>query len=97
MLFRNDFINQTKEEVIMSVNQIFVDGIGVIAGQSGTIRIELSQFQQLPQEGKPAELQVSERLVMSVETFLSMHQTMGQIIDQMEGKGIITKAKPPKK
>lgn len=76
----------------MSVNQVFVDGLGLIAGQGGTIRIELSQFQQLPQEGQTPELQVFERLVMSVDTYLRMHQAMGQVIEQMEKKGIIKKA-----
>ena len=76
----------------MSVNQVFVDGLGLIAGQGGTIRIELSQFQQLPQEGQTPELQVFERLVMNVDTYLRMHQAMGQVIEQMEKKGIIKKA-----
>jgi len=79
----------------MSVNQVFVDGLGLIAGQGGTIRLELSQFQHLPQEGQTPELQVFERLVMNVDTFLKMHQTMTQVIDQMEQKGIIKKAKAP--
>ena len=78
----------------MSVNQVFVDGLGIIAGQGGTIRIELSQFQQLPQEGQVPDLQVFERLVMNVDTFLKMHQTMTQVIAQMEQKGIIKKATP---
>lgn len=51
----------------MSVDQVFVDGLGTIAGQGGTILIELSQFQQLPQEGQAPELYVFERLVMSVD------------------------------
>lgn len=78
----------------MSVNQVFVDGLGIIAGQGGTIRIELSQFQQLPQEGQAPDLQVFERLVMNVDTFLKMHQTMTQVIAQMEQKGIIKKSTP---
>jgi hypothetical protein len=76
----------------MSVNQVFVDGLGLIAGQGGTIRIELSQFQQLPQEGQIPELQVFERLVMNVDTYLRMHQAMRQVIEQMEKKGIIKRA-----
>jgi len=76
----------------MSVNQVFVDGLGTIAGQGGTIRIELSQFQQLPQEGQTPELQVFERLVMNVDTYLRMHQAMGQVVEQMEKKGIIKRA-----
>ncbi len=79
----------------MTINQIFVDGLGGIAGQGGTIRIELSQFQQLPVEGQAPELEVFERLVMNVDTFLKMHQSMTQVIAQMEQKGIIKKAKAP--
>jgi len=81
----------------MTVNQVFVDGLGTIAGQGGIIRVELSQFQQLPQEGQAPELQVFERLVMNVETFLRMHQAMLQVIDQMEQKGIVKKATPDAK
>ena len=79
----------------MTINQIFVDGLGGIAGQGGTIRIELSQFQQLPVEGQAPEFEVFERLVMNVDTFLKMHQSMTQVIAQMEQKGIIKKAKDP--
>ena len=79
----------------MTINQVFVDGLGGIAGQGGTIRIELSQFQQIPVEGKAPELEVFERLVMNVDTFLKMHQNMSQVIAQMEQKGIIKKAKTP--
>lgn len=78
----------------MSINQVFVDGLGIIAGQGGTIRIELSQFQQLPQDGQASELQVFERLVMNIDTFLKMYQTMSQVIAQMEQKGIIKKTPP---
>ena len=79
----------------MTINQVFVDSLGGIAGQGGTIRIELSQFQQLPVEGQAPELEVFERLVMNVDTFLKMHQSMTQVIAQMEQKGIIKKAKDP--
>ena len=79
----------------MTINQVFVDGLGDIAGQGGTIRIELSQFQQMPVEGQAPEFEVFERLVMNVDTFLKMHQSMAQVIAQMEQKGIIKKAKAP--
>jgi hypothetical protein len=79
----------------MSVNQTFIDGVGVIAGQGGNIRIELSQFLKLPVEGQEPELVVSERLIMNLDTFLKMHQTMAQVIGQMESKGIIKKANLP--
>jgi len=78
----------------MSINQVFVDGLGTIAGQGGIIRIELSQFQQMPQEAQAPELQVFERVVMNVDTFLRMHQSMLQVIEQMEQKGIVKKATP---
>ena len=79
----------------MTINQVFVDGLGDIAGQGGTIRIELSQFHQMPVEGQAPEFEVFERLVMNVDTFLKMHQSMAQVIAQMEQKGIIKKAKAP--
>jgi len=69
--------------------------LGGIAGQGGTIRIELSQFQQLPVEGQVPELEVFKRLVMNVDMFLKMNQRMAQVIAQMVQKGIIKKAKAP--
>ena len=81
----------------MPVNQIFIDGLGAIVGQGSMVRIDLSQISQLPNNDQKGQLEVFSRLVMNLETFLSMHESMTQVVAQMKGKGIIKEnpAKPP--
>jgi hypothetical protein len=75
----------------MPVNQLFVDSLGAIVGQGPMVRIDLNQITELPKDNQKAQLEVFSRLVMSVETFLNMHDSMSQVIAQMETKGIIKK------
>lgn len=75
----------------MSVNQVFVDSLGAIVGQGPMVRIDLNQIAALPKDGEKAQFEVFSRLVMSVETFLNMHESMNQVVAQMESKGIISK------
>ena len=75
----------------MIVNETFVDGLGNVAVQAALARIELTQLTSLPAEGATANFQVCERLVMSIETFLKMHQSFSEVIAQMESKGLIRK------
>ncbi len=76
----------------MKITETFVDGLGNVAVQAALARIELTQLTALPAEGKKPEFQVSERLVMSIETFLKMHQSFSEVIKQLEAKGLIRKA-----
>ena len=76
----------------MKITETFVDGLGNVAVQAALARIELTQLTALPAEGKKPDFQVSERLVMSIETFLKMHQSFSEVIQQMEAKGLIRKA-----
>ena len=76
----------------MIITETFVDGLGNVAVQAALARIELTQLTALPAEGKKPDFQVSERLVMSIETFLKMHQSFSEVIQQMEAKGLIRKA-----
>ena len=75
----------------MKITETFVDGLGNVAVQAALARIELTQLTALPAEGKKPDFQVSERLVMSIETFLKMHQSFSEVIQQMEAKGLIRK------
>ena len=75
----------------MIVNETFVDGLGNVAVQAALARIELTQLTSLPAEGATGNFQVCERLVMSIETFLKMHQSFSEVIAQMEAKGLIRK------
>ena len=75
----------------MIVNETFVDGLGNVAVQAALARIELTQLTALPAEGATGNFQVCERLVMSIETFLKMHQSFSEVIAQMEAKGLIRK------
>lgn len=75
----------------MPVNETFVDGLGNVAVQAALARIELTQLTSLPAEGKKPEFAVTGRLVMSIETFLKMHQSFGEVVKQLESKGLIRK------
>ena len=67
----------------------FFDGVGNVAVQGGVARVELTrQISMGLSEEKPAQ-QVDMRLVMPMDAFLRMYQAMGQIIGQMEEKGVV--------
>ena len=76
----------------MSINETFVDGLGNVAVQAALARIELTQLKSLPAEGQQPAFEVTSRLVMSIETFLKMHQSFTEVINQMESNGLIRKA-----
>ena len=73
----------------MPLKETFVDGIGNVAVQGTFARLELTQLERLPASGETPVFQVSERLVMGIDTLLRLHQALGQIVQQMEQKGII--------
>ena len=73
----------------MALKEIFVDGIGNVAVQGTFARLELTQLERLPASGETPVFHVNERLVMGIDTLLRLHQALGQIVQQMEEKGII--------
>jgi len=82
----------------MKLNDQFIDGVGQVSSQGGLVRIELLQAKDLsPKKDKAGEMQVSERITMTLDSFLRMYAVMGNIADQMETKGIIKKKAPAKK
>ena len=75
----------------MSTPELFIDGIGNLAVQGAVARIELTVIEKLPLQDEAPTFEVAERLVMSVETMLRLHQGLTEVVGQMEGKGLIKK------
>ena len=75
----------------MSTLERFIDGIGNLAVQGAVARIELTVIEKLPLQDETPQLAVAERLVMSVDTMLRLYQGLGEVVGQMEGKGLIKK------
>ena len=74
----------------MKVRNSFYDSVGGIASGEGLVHVEMLQRTNFDTDKKP-EFEVSERLTMTINTFLRMHQSMGRVIEQLEGKGVIKK------
>lgn len=78
------------------LKETFVDGIGNVAIQGTFARLELTHLEKLPATGETPVFQVGERLVMGIDTLLRLHQALGQVVQQMEQKGMIQhKAETP--
>ena len=77
----------------MAVKNTFYNAVGGIASGEGLIHIEMLQRMDFSAEDKkkPPKFEVSERLTMSINTFLRMHQSMGEVVKQLESKGVIKK------
>lgn len=75
----------------MRIEETFVDGIGNLAVQAALARIELTQLAKLPATGEPPSFQVSQRLVMGIETMLRLHQALDEVVKQLEEKGVVKK------
>ena len=74
----------------MKIRNTFYDSVGGIASGEGLVHVEMLQRKDFNAEKKP-EFEVSERLTMTITTFLRMHQSMGRVIAQLEEKGVIRK------
>ena len=75
----------------MSTPERFIDGIGNLSVQGTVARVELTVIEKLPLQDEAPAFEVAERLVMSVETMLRLHQGLTEVVGQMEGKGLIKK------
>ncbi len=75
----------------MSTLERFIDGIGNLAVQGSVARVELTVMEKLPVQKEAATLIVAERLVMTVDTMLRLYQGLGEVVGQMESKGLIKK------
>ena len=81
----------------MAVKNTFYDSVGGIASGEGLVHIEMTQRKDFNTESKEAEFEVSERVTVTINTFLRMHQAMGRVVEQLEEKGIIKKRGARKK
>ena len=75
----------------MSTPERFIDGIGNLAVQGAVARVELTVMENLPAKDEAPKLAVAQRLVMSIDTMLRLYQGLGEVVGQMEGKGLIKK------
>ena len=76
---------------IMAVKNTFYDSVGGIASGEGLVHIEMTQRKDFNQEKKDLEFEVSERITVTINTFLRMHQAMQRVVSQLEEKGVIKK------
>tara|TARA_B100001057_G_C22046234_1_gene642832 strand:- start:227 stop:472 length:246 start_codon:yes stop_codon:yes gene_type:complete len=75
----------------MAVKNTFYDAVGGIASGEGLVHIEMTQRKDFDQGKKTPEYEVSERITVTINTFLRMHQSMGRVVAQLEEKGVIKK------
>ena len=74
------------------VEDKFFDGVGNIAVQGAVARVELTRVVKLNAEaGKAPAQEVDMRLVLPLDALLRMYQALGQIVGQMEEKGVVKK------
>ncbi len=75
----------------MAVKNTFYDSVGGIASGEGLVHIEMTQRKDFNDGKKKSEFEVSERITVTINTFLRMHQAMGRVIEQLEEKKVIRK------
>jgi hypothetical protein len=78
----------------MKIEEKFIDGVGNISVQSAIARIELTRLDQLPLADEAPILELDSRLVMSVDTLLRLYQGLGEVVNQLEARGIVSKKVP---
>ena len=75
----------------MAVKNTFYDSVGGIASGEGLVHIEMTQRKDFNEKKKDLQFEVSERITVTINTFLRMHQAMGRVIEQLEEKKVIRK------
>ena len=75
----------------MAVKNTFYDSVGGIASGEGLVQIEMTQRKDFNEKKKDLQFEVSERITVTINTFLRMHQAMGRVIEQLEEKKVIRK------
>tara|TARA_E500000331_G_C16810865_1_gene520778 strand:- start:143 stop:388 length:246 start_codon:yes stop_codon:yes gene_type:complete len=75
----------------MPVKNTFFDSVGGIASGEGLVHIEMTQRKDFNQKKDTPKFEVSERITVSINTFLRMYQSMGRVVDQLEEKKVIKK------
>ena len=75
----------------MAVKNTFYDSVGGSASGDGIVHNQMTQRKDINQDKKTPEFEVSERVTVTINTFLRMHQAMGRVVAQLEEKGVIKK------
>ena len=75
----------------MSVKNTFFDSVGGIASGEGLVHIEMTQRADFNEKKDTPNFVVSERITVSINTFLRMYQSMGRVVEQLEEKKVIKK------
>jgi len=78
----------------MKIEEKFIDGVGNISVQSAIARIELTRLDKLPLADETPVLELDSRLVMSVDTLLRLYQGLGEVVNQLEARGLVSKKNP---
>ena len=73
------------------VEDKYFDGIGNIAVQGAVARVELTRVVSIAQSKEGNQQEVDMRLVLPLDALLKMYQALGQIVGQMEEKGVVKK------
>ena len=76
----------------MSVKNTFFDSVGGIASGEGLVHIEMTQRADFNEKKDTPNYVVSERITVSINTFLRMYQSMGRVVEQLEEKKVIKKS-----
>ena len=72
----------------MSVKNTFFDSVGGIASGEGLVHIEMTQRADFNEKKDTPNYVVSERITVSINTFLRMYQSMGRVVEQLEEKKV---------
>ena len=73
-------------------NDRVVDGLGGFSVVGGIVRFELLALKTLEGDLTRREaMEVSERLAMSLQTFLNLYQGLTRVVNELETKGVITR------
>lgn len=69
-----------------------VDGLGGFSMVGGIVRFELLSLKTLEGDLSSREaMEVSERLAMSLQTFLNFYQGLTHVVSNLESKGVISR------
>ncbi|OUV02685.1 MAG: hypothetical protein CBC42_07925 [Betaproteobacteria bacterium TMED82] len=77
----------------MAIKNSFYDSVGGIASGEGLVHLDMMQRSDFSGKTEDAKFEVSERITMSITTFLKLHKSINEVVTQLEDKGVIRKAK----
>lgn len=72
----------------------YIDGLGSVRVSNGVAHIDLVTVSPPAAEGQQPRLEVTQRLVMTLPQFVRFCAEMGNQLQKMEEKGIISRNKP---